>query len=125
MSRAVVFSLMAMLALSACSAGSDGPSYGAVGPSGDAAEARNDQATRAACRDRTNEMFDRRDRAQIYTPGSSVNTPFSANYQPGITSRGLPNQFDYERTVAECVRNSGTGAETPAIQPPAPPPRSR
>jgi hypothetical protein len=114
--------LLALLALSACSAGGmgDGGGY-ALGPSGTAAERRTDLETQQACRERTNEMYEQRDRAQIYAPASSVNTPYSANYQPDNPSRGLSDQFAYERTQAECER-AGTGSidqRAPNTVPPA------
>jgi hypothetical protein len=122
MSRAVLLRLLALLALSACSPGSTGGiSNDVVGPSGTAAEQRTSLQTRIACRNRVNEMYDRRDRAEIYTPASTVNTPLSSNYQAGVSSRGLANQFDYERTRVECERNSGTGSIEPTAAP-APPP---
>jgi|HubBroStandDraft_1064217.scaffolds.fasta_scaffold23289_5 hypothetical protein len=107
---AVFLRLLALLALSACSAGGMGDGGGgALGPSGTAAERRTDLETQQACRDRTNEMYEQRDRAQIYAPASSVNTPYSANYEPDVPSRGLSEQFAYERTKAECER-AGTGS---------------
>jgi hypothetical protein len=110
MRRAVFFRLLALLALSACSAGGmGGGSDSGIGPSGTAAERRTDLETQQACRDRTNEMYEQRDRAEIYAPQSSVNTPFSANYQPDVPSRGLSGQFAYEQTKAECERE-GTGS---------------
>jgi hypothetical protein len=125
MSSAVLFRLLAMLALSACSAGSMGASGDAVGPSGTAAERRTDLATQEACRSRVNEMYERRDRADIYVPASSVNTPYSANYEAGVTSRGLANQFDFERTLAECERDSGTAVDPMVAPAPAPPAKGR
>jgi hypothetical protein len=110
-----------LLALTACSAGPMGGAGGsAVGPSGPAAAGGADLATQQACRQRVNEMYEVRSRADIYTSNPSVNSPFSANYQAGIPSRGLSNQFAYDQSVAECERNSANGAERPA--PPAPPP---
>jgi hypothetical protein len=114
MSRAVLLSLLAMLTLTGCSAGPIGSSAGsasAVGPSGTAANSRTDLETQLACRQRVNEMYDRRNRAEIYSPEAAVNTPYSASYQSGVSSRGLAAQFDYERTRVECEMNSGTGAE--------------
>jgi hypothetical protein len=128
MTRAALLRMLVLLALSACDSGplssSEGPGYGAVGPSGVAAQNRNDLATRDACRERANEMYDKRGRAEIYAPQSSVNTPQSANFVSGVTDRGLAARFDYERTVNECVRNASSGAPSivspePAIAPPA------
>lgn len=114
--------VVTMLALSACSAGPmGGASSEAVGPSGVAAEAPPDLATQQACRRRVNEMYDIRDRGDIYAANPSMNTPFSANYQPGVPSRGLSSQFAYEQSVAECERNARNGAERVNPLPPAPP----
>jgi hypothetical protein len=124
MSRAVILPLMAMLALSACSAGSMEPSFAAVGPSGDAAQTRTDLATQTACRQRANEMYAQRDRARIYTANSSANTPYSANSSVGVPSQGLSGQFAYDQTIAECERNTGTGAQLPD-NPAAPPAKGR
>jgi hypothetical protein len=125
MSRAVILPLLAMLALSACSAGSMGPGdFGAVGPSGDAGQTRTDLATQSACRQRANEMYEQRDRSRIYAANSAENTPYSANSSVGVPSRGLSGQFAYDQTIAECERNTGTGASLPD-NPVTPPPRVR
>jgi hypothetical protein len=108
------------LALAACSAGPmGGISDEAVGPSGPAT-GQTSLATQQACRQRINEMYEVRDRGAIYTPNPSVNTPFSANYQPDVPSRGLSNQFAYDQNVAECEHNAETGANSTAV-PPSPP----
>ena len=128
MKRAVFLSLFALAALGGCSAGPLGPvgtgSGFAPGP-GAAANTRADQATQLACRNRANQMYDRRNRAEIYSPHSSINTPFSANYEPGTTDRALGDRFAFDRMVDECVRNSGTGAERPVAPAPAPAPSTR
>ncbi len=117
---------LAMLVLPACSGGSSGTAgFGAPGPSGDTAASQPASLeTQAACRQRVNEMFERRERAEIYAPASQMNTPFSANYTPDVPNRGLANQFFYEKTKSECERNAGTGAGsinavTPVSAPPA------
>lgn len=108
------------LTLSACSAGSlgGGSSSSAVGPSGTAADQRATLATQAACRDQVNQMYEIRDRAEIYSPNPSVNTPFSANYQPDVPSRGLSQQFGYDQARADCEHSAATGG-TDAPPPPA------
>lgn len=120
MSRALILRLLVPLALTAC--GSPGPSSDAVGPGGVAAERRVGLETQVACRDRANEMYERRERTAIYAANSSMNTPYSANYQPDIPSRELSSQFAYERTRAECERNAGNGntdTVVPNMTPPA------
>ncbi len=111
-----------LLILMACTAGplGGGASESAVGPSGTAARGSTDLATQQACRQRVNEMYEVRDRGDIYAANSTVNSPLSANYQPGVTSRGLSSQFEYGQSVAECEHNSENGAEGPTF-PPAPP----
>jgi hypothetical protein len=55
-------------------------------------------------------MYDRQNRGEIYAANSSLNSPFSANYQPGVTSRGLSEQYSYGKLENECEQ-SGTGAQ--------------
>lgn len=110
---------LGLLALAACSAGPlGGPSEEAVGPSGPAATGQPDLATQQACRQRVNEMYEVRERGEIYAANPSVNSPFSANYQPDVPSRGLANQFAYGQSLAECEHNAETGAGSPP--PPTP-----
>jgi hypothetical protein len=69
-------------------------------------------------------MYEQRDRSRIYAANSSANTPYSANSSVGVPSQGLSGQFAYDQTIAECERNSGTGAQLPD-NPTASPPRVR
>jgi hypothetical protein len=112
---------LCLTALSSCSAGPmGGSSGGVVGPSGMAAQGQPSLEAQQACRQRANEIFDQRNRSDIYSAEPSVNTPFSANYQPNALSRGPSGQFAYEQTVADCERGgTSTRANTAA---PAPPP---
>ena len=119
---------LAVLALSACSAGPmGGASSDAVGPSGTAAQGRTTLDTQEACRQRVNEMVDKQNRPAIYAANSSLNTPFSANFQPMVTSRGLSGQFAYERAVADCEHNAlaGPDVEAPALETTAAPPAAK
>jgi hypothetical protein len=111
-----------LLTLAACSAGSMGGAGDSVpGPSGVAAAGNTDLATQQACRQRVNEMYEVRNRGDIYTANPSVNSPFSANYQPDVPSRGLSNQFAYDQSLVECEHNATNGAEGPTIAPSPPP----
>jgi hypothetical protein len=74
-------------------------------------QAQADAQTRMACQQRAEQAYDQQNRADIYSPQSSVNTPFSANYTPGISDRGLSQVFAHDRMVNDCIRNTGTGAE--------------
>jgi len=109
-----------ILALSGCSAGSMGgpASSDAVGPSGAAADGRTSLETQVACRQRANEISEVRDRDQIYAANSSLNSPFSANFQPMVPSRGLSGQFAYEKTIADCESNAATGGDRSTVAPP-------
>jgi hypothetical protein len=80
-------------------------------------QAHADQATRAACQQRAEEAYSQQNRAEIYSPPPTVNTPFSANYTDGITDRGLSDLFVHDRMISDCIRNTGTGAER---NPPSP-----
>ena len=54
-------------------------------------------------------MFDQQNRGAIFSQGSQANMPFSANYTPDMPSRGLSQQFGFDRMVNDCIRNTGTG----------------
>jgi hypothetical protein len=122
-----VTALLAVLALSACSAGPmGGTSDSVVGPSGvaagGAASGPASLETQQACRQRVNAMYEIRNRGDIYAASSGVNTPQSANSYVGVPSHGLSDQFAYERSLAECERNSDSGAasvEAPTVSAPA------
>ena len=106
MTRAAFFRILTagpLVLLAACSAGS-------LSPDG-ADSGRVDLATQTACRNRTNEVFDQRNRAEIFAANSSMNTPFSSNYQSGVSSRGLADQFAYGQMERDCERTTGTGAD--------------
>ena len=105
---------VAMMSLTACSSGSAGGSSSAVGPSGPVLEGRTDLATQQACRQRANEMYEQRNRADLYAANQSANTPFSGNSYVGVPSRGLSGQFEFDRTVADCERSAGSPAPSPA-----------
>lgn len=83
-------------------------------------QAQADAETQAACRQRADAVYNQQNRGQIYSPASQVNTPFSNNYQPDQTDRGLAQLFSSGQIINDCVRNSGTGAERtrlPAVTP--------
>jgi hypothetical protein len=119
MSRAILVRLLApglaILALSACSGGA---SSDAVGPSGTAAQGETSLQTQQACRQRVNETFEKQNRPEIYAANSSLNSPFSANFQPNVASRGLAGQFSYERSVTDCEHNAATGPDVETVAPP-------
>lgn len=106
MPRPLAFLPLLVLILSGCESGA--PLSG---------QAQADQQTRAACRQRADEVYNQQNRGEIYSPPPSVNTPFSNNYVPGISDRGLSQLYVHDRMINDCVRNTGTGAERSA--PPA------
>lgn len=87
------------VALSACS------------PQPSTPQGQADAATRAACRDRAEAAYNQQNRAQIYSPPATVNTPFSSNYTPDVMDRGLSDLFSHDRMVSDCIRNTGTGID--------------
>ena len=81
-------------------------------------QARADAATLSACREHAEEVYNRNNRDTIYTI-SSRDSPFSANYTPGVTDRGLAQQYVHENMVRDCVRNTGTETDrSPTASPP-------
>jgi hypothetical protein len=110
MSRSVLPLLCAALTLAACTGGGGGGT----------GETHADAATQAACRQRADEIYNQQNRGDIYRPPSQVNTPFSADYTPGISDRGLSDLYAHEKLVSDCVRNTGTGSDRSAEQPSSP-----
>jgi len=74
-------------------------------------QAQADAATRSACRQRAEAAYTQQNRGDIYSSASQVNMPFSGNFLPDKTDRGLSQMFSHDKMVDDCVRNSGTGAE--------------
>ncbi len=86
-------------------------------------EARANAATVAACRERGEALYERQNRDTIYSI-SSRDTPYSANYTPGVMDRGLPARFGYDRSVRDCIRNTGTQTDRSDTAPATPAPTS-
>ena len=94
--------LGAMLALAGCaSSGSD-------------ASLTADQATRAACRQQTEQSFNIRNRADLYRPEYGRDAPMSGQAAPQI-DRGLADRFSYEQDYQDCLRSRGA-RQTPGMQ---------
>ncbi len=107
MNRLTVFAALTVLALAGC----DGsPLTGQV---------RADAQTRAACQARAEQADKQINRGEIFSPPSQVNTPYSGNYMPGQSDRGLSEMFAHDRMVNDCVRNTGTTTERTLPTPPA------
>ena len=86
-------------------------------------QARADAEARSACQDRAEQAYNQQNRAQIYGPPPTVNTPYSANYVPSMSDRGLSDLFVHDRMVNDCIRNTGAGSDRTQPAPPAPPPQ--
>ena len=115
------FSALAVLA--ACGPNST-PFIGSPGP-----EARADAALRESCRRQANTTYEKQNRDAIYAPSSGVNTPFSSNFVPGQTDRGLSAQFAHDQMIRDCIRSNGVATNSNVAGPepasnalPVPPP---
>ncbi|WP_428485244.1 hypothetical protein [Rhodopila sp.] len=84
-------------------------------------QAQADAATRSACRQRADQVYNQQNRGEIYSPALQVNTPFSASYQPDQADRGLAQLFAHDKLISDCVRNTGTGSERSQPLAPVPP----
>ena len=108
MSRTLALFLPLLLAVAACEP-----------PPPPTGQARADAATLAACRERSDAAYDRTHRDTIYSI-SSRDSPYSANYTPGVVDRGLPQRYGYESMTRDCVRNTGTETNRADTAPPEP-----
>lgn len=82
-------------------------------------QSKADAATLNACRERADAAYDRTHRDSIYSI-SSRDSPFSANYTPGVVDRGLPQRYGRDSMVRDCVRNTGTETDRTPGGPAAP-----
>lgn len=83
------------------------------------AQSRADAATEAACRQRADEIYNRRYRDQTYNVQQTQNTPFSGNYTTP-PDRGLSQMYTRNSLVRDCIRNTGTETDR-SLPPPAGP----
>jgi hypothetical protein len=108
-----LFVLIGAVALSACSGA---PQTG---------QAQADAETRAACQARAEQVYNQQNRGEIYSAPATVNTPYSANYVPAMSDRGLADLFVHDRMVSDCIRNTGSGSDrtlpSSSAAPPGPP----
>src|SRR4051812_46483322 len=115
------FSALAVLA--ACGPNAT-PFIGSPSP-----EARADAALRDSCRRQANTTYEKQNRDTIYAANSAMNAPFSSNFVPGQTDRGLSAQFAHDQMIRDCIRSNGvasnanvTGPDPAANDLPVPPP---
>lgn len=91
--------LLACLALGACS-------FGAPPLTG---QARANAETVAACRQQAEQVYEIRNRADIYRPPPAIDTPSSGAYAPaGMNDRRLSDLYTHDQLINDCVRNTGT-----------------
>ena len=93
----------------------------ACSPAPQSAQSRASRATVAACRGRADEVYLRQNRASLYAVDAR-DSPESASYNSGITSRGLADRYGWSRQVSDCVRSQGSTADPidptgPTMQP--------
>jgi hypothetical protein len=105
----IVGAVSLLLALAAC----------AQAPSGGGGPSRSDQSMAAACRQRADESFERANRASLYQPSSTRDSPYSA--MPPSPTNDLSDRFSYGSMYNDCIRSNGA-AQTPSTMPPAPVP---
>lgn len=78
-------------------------------PSG---QARADAESVAACRQRAEQVYDIRHRADIYTPLPQTDSPFAGSYAPGaLPTRNLSALHEHDQLVTNCIRNTGAEAD--------------
>lgn len=82
-------------------------------------QSRTDAQTEAACRQRAEEIYDRRHRGDIYSPTPEINAPSSGSYAPGAPDRGLSQLYEHDNLINDCIRNTGTETDRgPGQSPP-------
>ena len=74
-------------------------------------QAQADAKTVAACQKRADQAYEIQNRDKIYSPPPAVNSPFSSNYVPSDTGRGLSTLYAHDRMVNDCIRNTGTNTQ--------------
>lgn len=79
---------------------------------------RADRQAQAACRARADAVYAQQNRGTIFAGSDDKMNPFSGSYNPGVTTKGLGEQYGRDTMIAECMRNA-TGATNPASTGPA------
>ena len=91
---ALAFAALASAALSAC-----------THPSGPQPSA----AARASCRAEVDRVYAAQNRADL-TARDGRDTPFTGNYFPGDTPRGLSGEYSRDNQYSSCIANSASPA---------------
>ena len=70
-------------------------------------QARADQEARTACRQRADQVYAEQNRGAAFLGGTDNRfSPFSSSYVSGNTSSGLGERYNFDRMIADCVRNA-------------------
>jgi hypothetical protein len=89
---------------------------GCAGPQPQTPETRASAAAAAACRASTETSFNRQNR-YLLSERDTTDAPFSTSGVTGITTRGLTQQYDYNRQLNSCLSSSNSDAAVPSVQP--------
>ena len=80
-----------------------------------------DRAALDACRTQADRTFAAQNRGDLVRDNNNSGTPFSANYNSGITTTGLGARFQRDNMVNDCIRGQNdanppdtTGPNAPA-----------
>ncbi len=65
----------------------------------------------ASCRSSANQAFDRQNRF-LLSERSTTDSPFSTSGDPGVTTRGLTERYDYDTQLQSCLAASDVPAST-------------
>jgi|HubBroStandDraft_2_1064218.scaffolds.fasta_scaffold224023_2 hypothetical protein len=85
---------------------------------GSSPQSHTDRATLAACREHASEVYNRNNRAEIYSINQS-GLPYSGNYVPGNQINTLAAQYHNDQIIDDCVRNTGTQVNREDTAPPS------
>ena len=85
---------------------------------GSSPQSHTDRATLAACREHASEVYNRNNRAEIYSINQS-GLPYSGNYVPGNQTNTLADQYENDKIIDDCVRHTGTQVNREDTTPPS------
>ena len=67
----------------------------------------------ANCRQQADRVYNAQNRVDLSTRDQR-DSPFAANYDPGVTTRGLGELYSRDNQVQSCLNNSVSGTATPS-----------
>jgi hypothetical protein len=76
-----------------------------------------DEATIAACRKYAAEVYNERNRGEIYSV-DQTGLPYSASHLAGNQTNTLAEQYANEKLIEDCIRNTGPGIDRDSPTPP-------